>query len=304
MDYSAILQQVYTESKAFADEGKVADYIPELSTINPSKFGIYLHTKEQSNFELGDSIESFSIQSISKVFTLSMAFSLLKENIWQRVGVEPSGTPFNSIVQLEYENGIPRNPFINAGALVIADILLSHLKDPKEELLQFVQAIAQDKSIGFDPKIAQSEKASGYHNAALIHMLKAHGNIKNHCDDVLDFYYNQCSLSMNCKQLAHAFSPYASLVEPFDFAGITLSKSQVKRINAIMLSCGFYDESGDFAFRVGLPGKSGVGGGIIAFHPHEYSIAVWSPKLNKKGNSARGMKALELFTTLSGQSIF
>lgn len=304
MDYASILQQVFEESKAYATEGKVADYIPELSRINPDKFGIYLQTRNDQHFQLGDSSESFSIQSISKVFTLSMAFSLIGENIWERVGVEPSGSPFNSIVQLEYENGIPRNPFINAGALVIADILLSHLDAPKTELLNFVRKLAQDDSIDFDLKIAQSEKATGYHNASLVHMLKAHGNIKNSCEDVLDFYFHQCSIRMSCKQLTQAFSPYASLVLPFRFASVILSKSQVKRINAIMLSCGFYDESGEFAFKVGLPGKSGVGGGIIAFQPNEFTIAVWSPKLNKKGNSARGMKALELFTTLSGQSIF
>lgn len=304
MDYTSILQEVYTESQAYASEGNIADYIPELSKANPNQFGIFLQAKNDQHFELGDSLEQFSIQSISKVFTLSMAFSLLGENIWKRVGVEPSGSSFNSIVQLEYENGIPRNPFINAGALVIADILLSHLKNTKEELLDFVRNLAGDKTIAFDSKVAQSEKETGHHNAALVHMLKAHGNIQNSCEDVLDFYYHQCSISMNCKQLAQSISPYASLIEPFQFSSIQLSKSQVKRINAIMLSCGFYDESGEFAFTVGLPGKSGVGGGIIAFQPNEYTIAVWSPKLNKKGNSTRGMKALELFTTLSGQSIF
>jgi len=304
MDYSSILQNVYNESSKYAQQGKVADYIPELAGINPEKFGMYLLCKTSEHFELGNSREPFSIQSISKVFSLSMAFSYLGENIWNRVGVEPSGSPFNSIVQLEYENGIPRNPLINAGALVIADILLSHLDNPKEELLKFVRKLAQDDSIEFDAKVAKSEKLTGFHNSSLVHMLKAHGNINNHCDEVLDFYYHQCSISMNCKQLAQSFAPYASLNEPFDFASIQLSKSQVKRINAIMLSCGFYDESGEFAFKVGLPGKSGVGGGIVAFHPKEYTLAVWSPKLNKKGNSFRGMKALELFTTLSGQSIF
>ncbi|MDA3906278.1 MAG: glutaminase [Bacteroidales bacterium] len=304
MDYSSILEQVFKESKAYSSVGKIANYIPELSNINPDKFGLYIQTKDNQHFELGDSLEPFSIQSISKVFTLSMAFSLLGENIWKRVGVEPSGSPFNSIVQLEYENGIPRNPFINPGALVITDILLTHLNNPKTDLLLFVRKLAQDDSINFDLNIAQSEKETGHHNASLVHMLKAHGNINNPCEEVLDFYYHQCSIVMNCKQLAQSFSPYASLIEPFDFASVELNKSQVKRINAIMLSSGFYDESGEFAFKVGLPGKSGVGGGIIAFLPHEYSIAVWSPKLNKKGNSVRGMKALELFTTLSGQSIF
>ncbi|RLD39021.1 MAG: glutaminase [Bacteroidetes bacterium] len=304
MNYAAILQEVYTESQAFASKGSIANYIPELSNINPDKFGIFLQTKDGDSFELGDSQERFSIQSISKVFTLSMAFSLLGEKIWKRVGVEPSGSPFNSIVQLEYENGIPRNPFINAGALVIADILLSHLENPKEELLDFVYNLTKDKTINFDPKVAQSEKETGHHNASLVHLLKAHGNIQNPCEDVLDFYYHQCSISMSCKQLAQAISPYASFTNSFRFSSVQLSKSQVKRINAIMLSCGFYDESGEFAFTVGLPGKSGVGGGIIAFQPNKYTIAVWSPRLNKKGNSARGMKALEIFTTKSGQSIF
>lgn len=304
MDYNSILQEVYKETTKISSQGKLADYIPELAKIEPDKFGIYLITKDGKHFELGDYQDKFSIQSISKVFTLSMAFSILGEKIWNRVGVEPSGSPFNSIVQLEYEQGIPRNPFINAGALVIADILLSHLNNPKEDLLAFVRTLAKDESLNFDLKVAQSEKSTGFHNASLVHFLKAHGNIHNSCDDVLDFYFHQCSISMNCQQLAVSLMPYASLVIPFHYSPIKLNSSQVKRINAIMLSCGFYDESGEFAFKVGLPGKSGVGGGIIAFHPKEYAIAVWSPKLNKKGNSARGMKALELFTTLSGQSIF
>ncbi|MFH1000831.1 MAG: glutaminase [Bacteroidota bacterium] len=304
MDYNSILQKVYKETAKISSQGKLADYIPELAKIEPDKFGIYLITKDGKHFELGDYQDKFSIQSISKVFTLSMAFSILGEKIWNRVGVEPSGSPFNSIVQLEYEQGIPRNPFINAGALVIADILLSHLNNPKEDLLAFVRTLAKDESLNFDLKVAQSEKSTGFHNASLVHFLKAHGNIHNSCDDVLDFYYHQCSISMNCQHLAISLMPYASLEIPFHYPPVNLNSSQVKRINAIMLSCGFYDESGEFAFKVGLPGKSGVGGGIIAFHPKEYTIAVWSPKLNKKGNSARGMKALELFTTLSGQSIF
>lgn len=304
MDYNSILQKVYKETAKLSSQGKLADYIPELAKIEPDKFGIYLITNDGKHFELGDYQDKFSIQSISKVFTLSMAFSILGEKIWNRVGVEPSGSPFNSIVQLEYEQGIPRNPFINAGALIIADILLSHLNNPKEDLLAFVRTLAKDESLNFDLKVAQSEKSTGFHNASLVHFLKAHGNIHNSCDDVLDFYFHQCSISMNCQHLAISLMPYASLEIPFHYPPVNLNSSQVKRINAIMLSCGFYDESGEFAFKVGLPGKSGVGGGIIAFHPKEYTIAVWSPKLNKKGNSARGMKALELFTTLSGQSIF
>ena len=303
MDYSIILNDTYNEIKALPIIGTIATTIPELASVDPDKFGIYLTTIDNQEYGIGDFDEKFSIQSVSKVLSLTLAFSFLDEKVWQRVGVEPSGNPFNSLVQLEYEKGIPRNPFINAGALVIADILVSELKNPKQDFLEFIRTLSGIETINYNEKVAQSEKETGFRNAALCNFLKSFGNINNEVDEVLDFYFHQCSLEMTCKELAHSFFFLAN-------EGMTkngkqiLSKSQVKRINALMQTCGFYDESGEFTYKVGLPGKSGIGGGIAALYPNHFSVATWSPRLNEKGNSEFGMAALELFTTKTGKSIF
>jgi glutaminase len=304
MDYSKIIKEIYAEIYAEKKEGKVADYIPELSIVDPDKFGVTLITSDGKIHSAGDSDERFSIQSISKVFTLSMAFSLLGDKIWDRIGVEPSGSPFNSIVQLEYEKGKPRNPFINAGALVVCDILFSKRADPKNEILGFVRKLAGCGSINYNLKIAESERTSGYRNAALINMMRSYGNIKNPVEKVLDLYYTVCSIELTCTELAKAFLHYTNTRKEFNLCGYTLTRSQIKRINALMLCCGLYDESGEFAFEVGLPGKSGVGGGIAAVNPDHYSVAVWSPLINVKGNSVAGMKFLERLTTVTDDSIF
>lgn len=304
MDYQKILGEIEAEIKALPNDGIVANYIPELAKVHPDQFGIHLMTVRNEHFSVGDSDVKFSIQSISKVFSLAMAFSLLGEKLWKRVGVEPSGNPFNSIVQLEYENGIPRNPFVNAGALVVVDVLLSELKNPETDLFNFVQSLTGSKDITYNPVVAQSEKETGYLNVAFVNMMKAKGNIENDADEILDFYYKQCSIEMTCKELAEAFLHFGENGMPYTHAGFSLTNSQVKRLNALMLSCGFYDESGQFAFKVGLAGKSGVGGGIAAVFPEEFAVAVWSPRLNKKGNSVRGFYSLELLTTKTESSIF
>lgn len=303
MDYSIILNDTYEEIKALPIIGTIATTIPELASVNPDKFGIYLTTIDNQEYGIGDFDEKFSIQSVSKALSLSLAFSFLDEKVWQRVGVEPSGNPFNSLVQLEYEKGIPRNPFINAGALVIADILVSELKNPKHDFLEFIRTLSGIETINYSEKVAQSEKDTGFRNAALCNFLKSFGNIKNEVDVVLDFYFHQCSLEMTCKELAHSFFFLANEGRTKSGKQI-LSKSQVKRINALMQTCGFYDESGEFTYKVGLPGKSGIGGGIAALYPNHFSVATWSPRLNEKGNSEFGMAALELFTTKTGKSIF
>lgn len=297
MDCNQIITEIYSEVKATSPDGKVADYIPELAKVDPEKFGIAVLNTNGESHTIGDVDEKFSIQSISKVFLLSMAFSAIGDELWQRVGVEPSGNPFNSIIQLEYEKGKPRNPLINPGAHVMCDILLTELEDPYESLLTFVRKISGNRQADYNEKVFKSEKASGYRNASLINMMKSYGNIHNHVDAVLDFYYHACSIELSCRQLAKAFLPYANVSLPFDYVGVTLTNSQIKRINAIMRCCGFYDESGKFAFEVGLPGKSGVGGGIVAINPNQYSVATWSPRINEKGNSVYGMRALELLTT-------
>lgn len=304
MDYQAILNIIQREFQPKTNQGQVASYIPELSKVDPLKFGIYLYCHDGSAFEFGDSQEKFSIQSISKVFTLTIAKEVLGNELWKRVDVEPSGTPFNSLTELERENGIPRNPFINAGSIVVADSLLSILENPKKDLLKFVRKLCGNDDIHYDESVAKSERKHGYRNKALVNYMKALGNIKNDTEDILEFYFYQCAIAMTCEQLAKAFMLFANEGKHFETGEAVIAPQSVKRINAIMQTCGFYDEAGEFSYRVGLPGKSGVGGGIVAVHPKQYSVAVWSPMLNPKGNSALGMKALEELTTLTGLSIF
>ncbi|MCB0572575.1 MAG: glutaminase [Phaeodactylibacter sp.] len=304
MDYQRILEDIARAAQAEIGKGKVADYIPALARVSPQKLGIAIETLRGESFLWGDAEEPFSIQSISKVFTLAMAFALEGEKLWQRVGLEPSGNPFNSLVQLEYEKGIPRNPFINAGSIVVADVLLGHYKDPKTGILEFVHKLSGSSDIQFDKEVMRSEWETGHRNAALAYFMKSLGNIHHPVEDVLNVYFHQCALPMSCRQLAKAFLVFANHGILPDTGERILTLSQAKRLNAIMLTCGFYDEAGEFAFRVGLPGKSGVGGGIVAIIPNELAIAAWSPELNEHGNSQAGILALELFTTLTGMSIF
>jgi len=304
MNFKSILEEIHKEIKPIIGEGKVADYIPALAKVSDTKFGISVNTVDDDIYVLGDVSEKFSIQSISKVYSLTLAISKLGERVWERVGREPSGNAFNSLVQLEYENGIPRNPFINAGALVITDILISLFDDPYKEILDFVKLISGSDTISYDLEVAQSERENGYRNVALVNFLKSHGNIKNDVEKVLDVYFHHCSITMTCKELSKSFLYLSNHGLIPNSEKRILSKSQAKRINALMLSCGTYDEAGDFAYLVGMPGKSGVGGGIVAIIPGELGIAVWSPALNKKGNSLAGTKALELFTSKTGMSIF
>lgn len=302
--YKAILKEIYDETQPYAKVGEPASYIPELLKVNPDQYGICLKTLKGKTYQIGDSQTGFAIQSISKVFAVAMAFSIHGEKLWDRVGVEPSGSAFNSVIQLEIEKGIPRNPLINAGALVISDILLSSLEYPEEEFLSFVQQLSGSTNVKYNESMAVSEREHGFLNAAIANILKYHGNMHNDIERVLRFYFRQCSLTMTCEELSTAFLNFADHKKPFIFNKIALTSSQVKRINAIMQTCGFYDEAGEFTFKVGLPGKSGVGGGIAAICPKEYAVTVWSPRLNSKGNSVMGMKALELLTTKTEVSIF
>lgn len=304
MNYTKIFSKISSELEKEKDNGKVASYIPELSNVDPNKFGVHLSTINHEHFSFGDADEKFSIQSIAKVLALALAYNLEDENLWKRVGVEPSGNAFNSLVQLEYDMGIPRNPLINAGALVLCDVLVSHLKDPKKEFLEFVRKVSGIPDLDYCKRIAESEKATGFRNTALTNLMKSFGNIKNDIDVVTDLYFNLCSIEMSCKELSRTFLFLATYGVCSYTKETILSVSKSKRINAIMQLCGFYDEAGEFSFKVGLPGKSGVGGGIVAIHPDKYCIVVWSPRLNKKGNSNRGIKFLELFTTETKASIF
>ncbi len=305
MDLDELLYLVRTDVAPHIGEGKVADYIPALARIDPGKFGMAIATVSGKVHAIGDANEPFSIQSISKVFTLTLALGRVGEALWKRVGREPSGTAFNSIVQLEGEQGIPRNPFINAGAIVVADTLLSG-HQPREtlgEILSFVRYLAGDDTIGIDPAVARSEQATGFTNAALANYMCAFGNVTNPVEKTLGVYYHQCAISMTCIQLARAG---IFLANGGRLRGNyhVVPTERARRINALMLTCGHYDASGDFAFRVGLPGKSGVGGGILAIAPGQAAIAVWSPGLDRNGNSSTGTRALENLTRRTGWSIF
>lgn len=303
MDYKSIIEDIYQEILPFADKGRQADYIPALAKVDPDQFGMCLDTVDGEEYPFMSADVRFSIQSISKVFALAMCLSLKGESLWQRVGKEPSGTAFNSLIQLEIEKGIPRNPFINAGALVLSDILISELKDPEGEFLNFVRSLCGDDTVDYNMEVAMSERETSYLNAAITNLLKHYGTIDNDIEDVLMFYLKMCSVDMSCRQLSKAFLAFTNHL-PFEYAGFRLSTSRIKRLNAVMQTCGFYDEAGEFSYLVGLPGKSGVGGGIVAVYPMRYAVAVWSPRLNSKGNSVMGMKALELLTTRTNESIF
>ena len=305
MDYQAILEKIHSDIALYLGQGQVASYIPALAAADPYDFAMSVHLLDGESFHTGSSGKPFSIQSISKVFMYEMALSLFEEKIQGRVNVEPSGNPFNSLVQLEYENGIPRNPFINPGAIVIADMLTSYYGNSADQsILHYIQNSSDDFSIHIDTQIASSERQSGFRNYALAHLMKSFGNITNEIDDVLHTYFNACSICASTSQLSRCMLHLANHgIDPIT-NNILLCSEHAKRINALMLTCGHYDASGEFAYKIGLPGKSGVGGGIVAIVPNVMSITVYSPALNEHGNSLVGTKALELFTQYSGHTIF
>lgn len=304
MDYQELIEEVYHEVNKLELMGKVADYIPELAKVNPDQFGIALVDLDGKVYGVGDFKTPFSIQSISKVYTLTMVFNLFNSKLWTRVNVEPSGNPFNSIAQLEFEKGIPRNPFINAGALVIADALTNKFEDPQTQIINFINDISGDNCVRINEEVRVSELKHSERNIAMCYFLKAYGNFDNAVHQVLETYVSQCAIEMSCVDLAKSFSFLANDGYSIFAKREIVSESHARRINALMLTCGFYDESGEFAFRVGLPGKSGVGGGVGAVMPHKFSIAVWSPELNEKGNSVKSIKALELLTDKLKFSLF
>ncbi len=304
MDYSEVLQQIAHELAPVIGQGKVASYIPELASVSPHHFGMAVVTIAGDVHTVGDARKAFSIQSISKLFTLVMALQLEGEKVWTRVGREPSGTPFNSLIQLEAENGKPRNPFINPGALVCTDILCTRFAVPENAVVEFLRPLCGNREVHYNRAVAASERRTAHRNAAMAHLMKAFGNLNNPVDDVLDAYCRHCAIEMSCVELARAVTFLAHGGSHPEGQGEILGSSMAKRLNALMLTCGTYDAAGDFAFRVGLPAKSGVGGGIVAVMPGECGICVWSPALEPSGNSLAGSLALERFTTLTGRSIF
>lgn len=304
MNYDAILKRVAQDAAPLVGVGEVAHYIPPLADVDPMQFGIALHTLDGRVYTAGDAHQRFSIQSISKVFSLALAFNRVGEDIWARLGREPSGTPFNSLIQLELERGIPRNPFINPGALVVVDILASHFAQPEMAVLQFLHRLDEMKGVDIDLKLARAEQEAAHRNIAMAHFMKSFGNLRNPVEDVIRSYCHQCSIYMSCAELARAGAFLANSGATLSGGAQVVSPGQSRRINALMATCGTYDAAGDFAYRVGLPAKSGVGGGILAVIPGRATVCVWSPALDESGNSNAGTAALERLAEMTGWSIF
>lgn len=304
MDYGPILEEIRERVRPCLGQGRVATYIPALARVPADKFGIAVRTVAGDEFAAGDADEPFSVQSVSKVFTLMLALERVGEALWERVGREPSGNPFNSLSQLEYERGIPRNPLINAGALVVLDVLHEAAPEPKRAILEYVRALAGNPRIGYDEEVAASEDEFGFRNRALANFIKSHGNLRAPVEPLLDAYFHHCALAMSCRDLARAFLPLANRGVAPGLGRAVLSPEQTRHVNALLATCGLYDAVGNFAYRVGLPAKSGVGGGIVAVMPGRLAVAVWSPGLEKSGNSLAGIAALELFASRAGLSIF
>ena len=303
MDFQKILDEIVTTLQPELGSGTVASYIPALARVPPAQLGIALRTREGAEFCAGDAATRFSIQSISKLFSLTLAMRHVGEGLWQRIGREPSGNPFNSLVQLESEQGVPRNPFMNAGAIAVADRLVSHCGEGCDDVLALLSSLCGE-AVSFDEEVAASEAASGFRNIALANFMKSFGKIDNDVAAVLALYFHQCSAAMSCIQLARATGYLCrDGAHPLDGSQV-VSERQARRLNALMLTCGTYDAAGEFAFRIGLPCKSGVGGGIVAVVPDTLSLCVWSPGLDETGNSLLGMKALELFVAQTRLSVF
>ncbi|MFT3972399.1 MAG: glutaminase [Amaricoccus sp.] len=306
LDLGRIVSEVHDELATRIGEGTVADYIPELARVDPRQFGIALVTPEGEVAAAGDADRPFSIQSISKVFLLTLALGRVGESLWTRVGREPSGSPFNSIVQLEHEAGRPRNPFINAGAIVVTDVAMAG-HSPREaigEILRFMRYLADDDDIAIDRAVAASELDTGARNQALGWFMRSFGRLDHEVEKVLGVYFHHCAIAMSCRQMARAgLFLAASGRDPLRGHSV-VRPARARRINALMLTCGLYDASGDFAYRVGLPAKSGVGGGILAVAPGQASICVWAPGLDAFGNSRLGGLTLEALARRTGWSVF
>ncbi|MDP2697017.1 glutaminase [Thalassospira sp.] len=303
-DFPAILGDVQDRlARQDFGDARIADYIPALATVPDDRFAMTLRLVDGREYAVGDADIPFSIQSISKVFALVLALRSCGDDLWQAVRREPSGSAFNSLIQIEQEDGIPRNPFINAGAIRVCDLIASRFANPDRSVAEFLGQLCGNREIRIDNEVYLSEDEHGNRNRAIAYLLKSFGKLDNPVEDVVRAYFKQCSVAMTCREMARAALFLANRGTGTDGEPV-LSPLENARINALMLTCGMYDGVGDFAFSVGIPAKSGVGGGIIGIIPGEFSVCVWSPKLDQRGNSAAGITALEMLMGAIGRSVF
>lgn len=285
-----ILDRIAREARPRAAAGRVADYIPALARVPADRFALVVRRADGSEYATGDADERFSIQSISKLFTLALAMEWIPDELWERVRREPSGMRFNSLIQLETEHGIPRNPFINAGALVVTDALLHRRPQFERSFREQMRLLSGSPDLHWDDEVYRSELATGDLNRAIAFVLRAYGNLLEDPLVVTNAYIRCCALAMSARDLARAAM---FLIGPQPGPAAVASGRHARRLCAIMRTCGLYDQSGEFAYDVGLPGKSGVGGGILVASPGAFTAVAWSPPLDRHGNSVAGVAALE-----------
>ncbi|MBE4910529.1 glutaminase A [Bacillus luteolus] len=301
------LNELVEEAKKYTAEGKVADYIPALGRANPDDLSIALHYPDGRCISAGDIDKKFTLQSISKV--ISLALVLIEsgpEYVFERVGMEPTGDPFNSIVKLE-TMGIakPLNPMINAGALVVTHMIKGcSAQDRFEKLIQFVRELTGDQDISYCKEVAQSEYDTADLNRALCYFLKQHLIIEEDVEGLISLYTKQCAIEMNCLDLARIGEVFAmDGVDPL--TGKQIMPKDVARIcKTFMVTCGMYNASGEFAIKIGIPAKSGVSGGIMGSVPGKFGIGIFGPALDEKGNSIAGIKLLEILSKNYNLSMF
>lgn len=302
-DIDALLREIVRDVQPLLAEGRVADYIPALSRVPREQFGIAVATVDGRLHGAGDSERRFSIQSLSKMYALALALQREGDALWQRVGREPSGTPFNSLVQLERERGVPRNPFVNAGALVVVDVLCRRYLQPERAVLELVHRLLGEASVAIDGDVARSEREHSDRNAAIAHFMRSFGNLHGDVAALLDAYCAQCAIAMSCSELARA-SLFLAADGAQPRGTRVIDALAARRIGALMLTCGAYDAAGDLACRIGLPIKTGVGGGIVAIVPGRLCVCAWAPGLDANGNSIAAAAAIERFAAAIGASIF
>jgi len=291
-----LLPEWLETSRLHTGQGKVASYIPELAKASPDGLGIHIMDAEGRSVSAGDCGVTFTMQSISKVFTLILALmDHGEEAVFFNVGMEPTGDDYNSMIKLELvEPGIPFNPLINAGAITVSSLVAGDCKTEKSQrILEFFRKLAHNDRLGYNEAVFQSESETGHLNRSLAYFLKHNGVLKDDVEDVLAVYFRHCSIEVTCTDLARM-----ALVLAYDgtdpISGEELIPHRYVQIaKTFMTTCGMYNASGEFAIQVGLPAKSGVSGGILTLVPGKFGIGLVGPALNRKGNSIAGVHLLE-----------
>ncbi|MFE8703684.1 glutaminase A [Cytobacillus sp. FJAT-54145] len=301
------LEELVAQVRSLTKHGKVADYIPALGKVNGEDLSIALYDIKKECLYAGDYQKKFTLQSISKV--LSLALVLMergKDYVFEKVGMEPTGDPFNSISKLETSiPSKPLNPMINAGALAVTNMIPGYdLEDKWDKLIIFVQKLASDAEVDYDKEVAQSEYETAHLNRALCYFMKQHGIIEGDIEELMELYTRQCSIEMNCFDLARIGAVFALNGQDPDTGETIIPKDIARICKTFMVTCGMYDASGEFAMKVGIPAKSGVSGGIMAVVPEKYGIGIFGPALDEKGNSIAGLKLLQSLANEYDFSIF